>query len=51
MSELELAPETYEKYITAIQHFRGYIDKVRLEDDIEFLMDFVQKMMDDLDGK
>ena len=50
MSELELAPAAYEKYITAIHHFRGYVDKVRLEDDIEFLMSFVQDMVDELDS-
>ena len=37
-------PEMIQKYAYAIRHFRGYLDKEKFDDDLAFLMNFVQEV-------
>ena len=36
--------ELLQKYIETIRHFRGYIDKDRFNEDIEFLIKFLNEV-------
>jgi len=33
-----------QKYAEAIWHFRGYLDKEKFDDDIDFLLEFVRQV-------
>lgn len=40
----EMPAETLQKYAETIRHFRGYIDKDRFKEDVEFLLKFLKEV-------
>jgi len=44
MNGMNISSETLLRFEETIRHFRGYIDKERLEDDINYLQDFLREI-------
>ena len=40
----EMPAEMLQKYAETIRHFRGYIDKDRFKEDVEFLLKFLKEV-------
>lgn len=42
-NSMVLDSETIQKYVETIRHFRGYVDKERFAEDVEFLRRFLER--------
>lgn len=40
----QMEKDQLQKYAEAIWHFRGYLDKEKFDDDMEFLIEFVRQV-------
>ena len=45
----DLSPELLLKYTETIRHFRGYVDKERFAEDVNFLREFLKEVEPDLE--
>lgn len=40
----DISPEMLQKYVETIRHFRGYVDKERFNEDVEYLRNFLNEV-------
>ena len=47
----ENSGDTLEKYVEAIRHFRGFVNKERFNEDVTFLREFVREINETADER
>lgn len=43
-THVQMEKEQLQRYAEAIWHFRGYLDKEKFDDDLDFLLEFVKQV-------